>query len=60
MSWNTLSSTKFTHCGGLVLTIYAWGKYKRDIVQNGDIVMLGYVAQSSLAFKETMKETTQI
>ena len=35
----------FTRCGGEMFTIYARGKYKGDIVQNGDIVMLGYGAK---------------
>ena len=35
------------------------GKYKGNIVQNGDIVMLGY-GISSLAFKETIRGMTQI
>lgn len=32
----------FARCPGEVLTIYARGKYKGDIVRNGDIVMLGH------------------
>ena len=38
----TFQALNFTRCGGEVLTIYARGKYKGDIVRNGDVVMLGY------------------
>ena len=38
----TFQALNFTRCGSEVLTIYARGKYKGDIVRNGDVVMLGY------------------
>ena len=38
----TFQALNFTRCGSEILTIYARGKYKGDIVQNGDVVMLGY------------------
>ena len=38
----TFQALNFTRCGSEVLTIYARGKYRGDIVRNGDVVMLGY------------------